>query len=320
VLEKEPKVDQLIIMAALPLYHIFGFTACFLLSIHAGGQCILIPNPRDIPGLVKELAKSRVNYLPGVNTLYNALLNHPDFRKIDWSMLKCAVGGGMAVQQMVAERWFGATGVPIVEGYGLTETSPVLTCNPPTVTEWTGTIGLPLPSTDISIRDDDNNEVPLGERGEICARGPQVMHGYWGLPDQTAESMTSDGYFRTGDIGIIDDEGRIKIVDRKKDMIAVSGFNVYPSEVEAVASDHPGVLECAAIGIPDVHSGERVKLFVVRSDPNLTEEALLAHCQAHLTNYKVPKAVEFKSELPHTNIGKVLRRQLRDEKQSAKAA
>lgn len=247
VLEREPRVDQLTIMAALPLYHIFGFTACFLLSIHAGGKCILIPNPRDIPNLIKEFAKYSVNYIPAVNTLYNALLNHPDFGKIDWSMLKCAVGGGMAVQQTVAERWFKATGCPILEGYGLTETSPVLTCKPATATEWSGTIGLPLPSTDISIRDDGDNEVPVGEWGEICARGPQVMAGYWRLPDQTAAAMTPDGYFRTGDIGVIDEVGQVRIVDRKKDMIAVSGFNVYPNEVEAVATGHPGVLECAAI-------------------------------------------------------------------------
>jgi long-chain acyl-CoA synthetase len=218
VLEKEPEINQLTILAALPLYHIFGFTACFLLSIHAGGQCILIPNPRDIPNLIKELAKSNVNYFPAVNTLYNALLNHPDFEKIDWSMLRCAVGGGMAVQQAVAERWLRATGCPIVEGYGLSETSPVLTCNSVTATEWSGTIGLPLPSTDISIRDDDNNELPVGERGEICARGPQVMAGYWQLPDQTAAAMTPEGYFRSGDIGVIDEVGRVRIVDRKKEM------------------------------------------------------------------------------------------------------
>jgi long-chain acyl-CoA synthetase len=320
VLEKEPKVDQLTILAALPLYHIFGFTACFLLSIHAGGQCLLIPNPRDIPNLVKELAKTRVNYLPAINTLYKALLNHPEFGKLDWSMLKCAVGGGTAVQKSVAEQWFKATGCPILEGYGLTETSPVLTCEPATATEWSGTIGLPLPSTDIVIRDDDNNEVPVGERGEICASGPQVMAGYWRLPEQTAGAMTPDGYFRTGDIGIIDETGRVTIVDRKKDMIAVSGFNVFPSEVEAVASGHPGVRECAAVGVPDVRSGERVKLFVVRNDPNLTEQELQAYCRAHLTNYKVPKTVEFKSELPHTYIGKVLRRQLRDESKQPKAA
>jgi long-chain acyl-CoA synthetase len=318
-LEKEPKVDRLTVMAALPLYHIFGFTACFLLGVHTGGQCIVIPNPRDISSLIKELTKNSVNYLPAVNTLYTALLNHPDFGKIDWSMLKCAVGGGMAVQQTVAERWLRATGCPIVEGYGLSETSPVLTCNPVTATEWSGTIGLPLPSTDISIRDDDNNEVPLGERGEICARGPQVMPGYWRLPDETAAVMTPDGYFRTGDIGLMDEVGQVRIVDRKKDMISVSGFNVYPNEVEAVVSGHPGVLECAVVGIPDARSGEAVKLFVVRNDPNLTEEELLAYCQTHLTGYKVPKSVEFKATLPHTYIGKVLRRQLRDEKQGTTA-
>lgn len=313
VLEEEPKVDRLIILAALPLYHIFAFTACLLVGFHTGGQCILIPDPRNIPNLIKELAKRTVNCLPAVNTLYNALLNHPDFGKLDWSVLKCAVGGGMAVQQAVAERWFRATGCPIVEGYGLSETSPVLTCNLVTATEWSGTIGLPLPSTDISIRGDDNNEVPLGEAGEICARGPQVMLGYWELPDETASVMTPDGYFRTGDIGIINEMGQVRIVDRKKDMISVSGFNVYPNEIEAVVSGHPGVRECAAIGIPDARSGEVVKLFVVPNDPNLTEEELLAYCQTRLTNYKVPKSVEFKPELPHTYVGKVLRRQLRDE-------
>jgi long-chain acyl-CoA synthetase len=296
----------------LPLYHIFAFTACFLVGSHTGGQCILIPDPRNIPNLIKELAKRTVNYLPAVNTFYNALLNHPDFGKIDWSMLKCAVGGGMTVQQAVAERWFRATGCPIVEGYGLSE-APVLTCNLVTATEWTGTIGLPIPSTDISIRGDDDNEVLLGEAGEICARGPQVMPGYWQLPDETARVMTPDGYFRTGDIGVINEMGQVRIVDRKKDMISVSGFKVYPNEIEAVVSGHPGVRECAAIGIPHARSGEVVKLFVVKNDPNLTEEELLAYCQTHLTDYKVPKSVEFMPELPHTNVGKVLRRQLRDE-------
>jgi long-chain acyl-CoA synthetase len=313
VLEEEPKVDRLTILAALPLYHIFAFTACFLVGFHTGGQCILIPDPRNIPNLVKELTKRPVHYFPAVNTLYNALLHHPDFGKIDWNMLKCAVGGGMAVQQAVAERWFRATRCPIVEGYGLSETSPVLTCNLATATEWSGTIGLPIPSTDISIRGDDNHEVPLGEAGEICARGPQVMPGYWQLPDETASVMTPDGYFRTGDIGVINEMGQVRIVDRKKDMISVSGFNVYPSEIEAVVSGHPGVRECAAIGIPHARSGEVVKLFVVVDDPNLTEEEVLAYCQTHLTNYKVPKSVEFKPELPHTYVGKVLRRQLRDE-------
>jgi long-chain acyl-CoA synthetase len=315
VLENEPKVDRLTVMAALPLYHIFALTGCFLLSVRTGGQSILIPNPRDIPGLIKELAKYKVNHFPAVNTLYNALLNHPDFGKIDWSMLKCAVGGGMAVQKLVADRWFRATGSPMWEGYGLSETSPVLTCNPPTAPEWDGTIGLPMPSTDISIRDDDNNEVPLGEPGEICARGPQVMPGYWKRPDETANVMTPDGFFRTGDIGIMDETGRTRIVDRKKDMITVSGFKVFPNEVEAVVSSHPGVLECGVIGVPDPRSGDAVKLVVVKKDPDLTESALITYCQTRLTPYKVPRLVEFRTELPKTNLGKILRRQLRDESQ-----
>jgi long-chain acyl-CoA synthetase len=317
MLEKEPKVGRLTIMAALPLYHIFALTACFLLGVQTGGVCILIPNPRDLPSLIKELAKYPVNHFPAVNTLYNALLNHPDFAKIDWRMLKSAVGGGMAVQQSVAERWFKATGCPIVEGYGLSETSPVLTCSSPLSTEWDGTIGLPMPSTDISIRDDDNNEVPLGQPGEICARGPQVMAGYWQRADETANVMTPDGYFRTGDIGVMDERGRVKIVDRKKDMISVSAFKVYPNEVEAVVSGHPGVLECAAVGIPDTRTGEAVKLFVVKKDPSLTEADLLAYCHTQLTHYKVPKSVEFRADLPKTNVGKILRRQLRDEVQKA---
>jgi long-chain acyl-CoA synthetase len=317
MLTTEPKVDRLMIMAALPLYHIFALTACFMLGIRAGGCNILIPNPRDIPNLIKELAKYKVNHFPAVNTLYNALLHHPEFGKLDWSMLKCAVGGGMAVQQSVAEQWFKATGTPIREGYGLSETSPVLTCNSPLVAAWTGTIGIPLPSTEISIRDDDNNEVPLGHPGEICARGPQVMPGYWNRPDETANVMTPDGFFRTGDIGVMDEDGQVRIVDRKKDMISVSGFKVYPNEVEAVVSSHPGVLECAVVGVPNARSGEEVKLFVVKKDPNLTEADLLAYCHTQLTHYKVPKTVEFRTELPKTNIGKILRRQLRDEAQGA---
>jgi len=313
VLENEPKVDRLTVMAALPLYHIFALTACFLLSVRTGGQSILIPNPRDIAGLINEFAKYKVNHFPAVNTLYNALLNHPDFGKIDWSMLKCAVGGGMAVQKSVAERWFSTTGSPLWEGYGLSETSPVLTCNSPTDPEWDGTIGLPMPSTDISIRDDDNNEMPLGESGEICARGPQVMPGYWKRPDETANVMTPDGFFRTGDIGIMGETGRTRIVDRKKDMITVSGFKIYPNEVEAVVSSHRGVLECGVIGIPDPRSGEAVKLFVVKKDPKLTEADLIAYCQTRLTPYKVPRLVEFRTKLPTTNLGKILRRQLRDE-------
>ncbi|KYK43592.1 long-chain fatty acid--CoA ligase [Bradyrhizobium liaoningense] len=313
VLENEPKVDRLTVMAALPLYHIFALTACFLLGVRTGGQSILIPNPRDIPSLINELAKYKVNHFPAVNTLYNALLNHPDFGKIDWSMLKCAVGGGMPVQKAVADRWFTATGAPLWEGYGLSETSPVLTCSSPLDPAWDGTIGLPLPSTDISIRDDDNNAVPLGQPGEICARGPQVMAGYWKRPDETANVMTPDGFFLTGDIGIMDETGRARIVDRKKDMITVSGFKVYPNEIEAVVSSHPGVGECGVIGIPDPRSGEAVKLFVVKNDPNLTEADLIAYCQTRLTPYKVPRLVEFRSELPQTNVGKILRRQLREE-------
>jgi long-chain acyl-CoA synthetase len=316
-LETPPKVDRLTIVAALPLYHIFALTACFLLSVRTGGQCILIPNPRDIPNLLKELAKYEVHNFPAVNTLYNALLNHPDFGKVNWSKLKCAVGGGMAVHRSVAERWFKTTGHPILEGYGLSETSPVLTCNLPMATEWNGTIGLPMPSTDISIRNDDNREMPLGEPGEICARGPQVMPGYWNRPDETANAMTGDGYFRTGDIGMMDEVGQIRIVDRKKDMISVSGFKVYPSEVEAVVASHPGVLECAVVGIPDARSGEAVKLFAVKKDSNLTEAELMAYCRTQLTSYKVPRSIEFRADLPKTNIGKVLRRQLRDQAQAA---
>jgi long-chain acyl-CoA synthetase len=271
-----------------------------------------VPNPRDISGLIKELSKYRVNSFPAVNTLYSALLHHPDFGKIDWSMLKSAIGGGMAVQQAVADAWFKATGRPIIEGYGLSETSPVLTCNRGDITEWTGTIGLPLPSTDISIRDDDNNVVANGERGEICARGPQVMPGYWRRPDETALVMTSDGFFRTGDIGVMDSQGRVKIVDRKKDMISVSGFKVFPAEVEDVAMLQGGVMECAAIGVPDAHSGEAVKLFAVKKAPGLSEEDLRGYMIGKLASYKMPKHIEFRDELPKTNVGKILRRALRD--------
>jgi long-chain acyl-CoA synthetase len=319
-LDKPPHVDQILIVCALPLYHIFALTACFLLGLRAGGANLLIPNPRDIPGFIKELAKYQVNKFPAVNTLYNALLNHPDFRKLDFSMLKIANGGGMAVQRSVAERWQAATGCPIAEGYGLSETAPVLTCNPPTATAFNGTIGIPLPSTLLSIRDDAGDEVPLGQAGEICARGPQVMAGYWNRPDETARVMTADGFFRTGDIGVMSEDGYTKIVDRKKDMILVSGFNVYPNEVEEVIAGHPGVLESAVIGLPDEKSGEVVKAFIVRKDPNLTAEDVIKFCHAQLTNYKVPKQIEFRTELPKTNVGKILRRQLRDEKKESAAA
>jgi long-chain acyl-CoA synthetase len=311
-LEKGPKIDQLLIVTALPLYHIFALTACFLLAMRAGGVCLLIPNPRDIPNLVKELRKYKPSMFPAVNTLYNALLNHPDFGKIDFSQLKASNGGGMAVQRAVADRWLKTTGCPVIEGYGLSETSPTLTCNTADSAAFSGTIGLPVPSTELSIRDDAGNEVPLGEPGEICARGPQVMPGYWQRPDETAQVMTKDGFFRTGDIGVVNDKGMFKIVDRKKDMVLVSGFNVYPNEVEDVLAMHPGVLECAVIGVPDPTSGEAVKAYVVRRDPALTEEELKAFLAQHLTGYKRPRHIEFRDELPKTNVGKILRRALRD--------
>jgi long-chain acyl-CoA synthetase len=317
-LHKGPKIDQLFVVTALPLYHIFALTACFLLAMRAGGVCLLIPNPRDIPNLVKELAKYKVNFFPAVNTLYNALLNNPDFGKVDFSMLKSANAGGMAVQRAVAERWLKATGCPIVEGYGLSETSPVLTCNTGDSSEFTGTIGFPFPSTEISIRDDAGHEVPLGQPGEICARGPQVMAGYWQRPDETAQVMTRDGFFRTGDIGVMDEKGMVRIVDRKKDMVLVSGFNVYPNEVEDVIAMHPGVLECAVIGVPDAASGEAVKAYVVRRDLALTEEELKAFIAERLTGYKRPRHIEFRAELPKTNVGKILRRALRDEAMAKK--
>jgi len=254
-----------------------------------------------------------------VNTLYNGLMHHPDFKKLDFSKLKISNGGGMAVQRPVADQWRAITGCFIAEGYGLSETSPTLTCNPATATEFTGTIGIPVPSTWISIRDDDGNEVPLGQPGEICAKGPQVMSGYWNRPEETEKVMTADGYFRTGDIGIMDETGYTKIVDRKKDMILVSGFNVYPNEIEEVIASHPGVLECAVIGVPDSGSGEAVKAFVVKKDPNLAAEDVVKFCREQLTGYKVPKQIEFRTDLPKTNVGKILRRQLRDEKKAEAA-
>jgi long-chain acyl-CoA synthetase len=312
-----PKLDQIFIVCALPLYHIFALTACYLLAVRAGGVNLLIPNPRDIAGFIKELQKYQVNSFPAVNTLYNALLHHPDFKKIDFSRLKISNGGGMAVQRPVAEQWKQATGCGIAEGYGLSETSPTLTCNTATSTDFNGSIGIPVPSTYISIRDDAGNEVPLGQTGEICAKGPQVMTGYWNRPDETAKVMTGDGYFRTGDIGVMSADGYIKIVDRKKDMILVSGFNVYPNEVEEVIAGHPGVRECAVIGIPDEKSGEAVKAFIVKKDPNLTAEDVIRFCREQLTAYKVPHHIEFRTELPKTNVGKILRRQLRDETKAA---
>jgi long-chain acyl-CoA synthetase len=311
-LKKGKQVEQMTIVTALPLYHIFALTACGLLSMRIGGMCLLIPNPRDIPGFIKELAKYKFHMLPAVNTLYNGLLNNPAFAKLDFGELKAANGGGMAVQRAVAERFFKLTGVPIIEGYGLSETSPVLTCNRADNTEYTGSIGLPVPSTEISIRDDEGKELPLGEPGEICARGPQVMAGYWQRADETAKVMTADGFFRTGDIGVMDAAGQVKIVDRKKDMVLVSGFNVYPNEVEDVVASHPGVLECAVVGVPDAASGEAVVLFVAKKDPALTEQELRKFLGEQLTAYKRPKHIVFRQELPKTNVGKVLRRELRD--------
>jgi long-chain acyl-CoA synthetase len=316
-LSQPPHIDRMIIVCALPLYHIFALTACFLLGVRAGGTNLLIPNPRDMAGFVKELMKYQVNFFPAVNTLYNGLLNTPGFDKIDFSKLKISNGGGMAVQRPVADRWKKLTGCGIAEGYGLSETSPALTCNLATAENFSGSIGIPMPSTYISIRDDDGNEVPLGTPGEICAKGPQVMAGYWNRPEETANVMTSDGYFRTGDIGVMTPDGYTKIVDRKKDMILVSGFNVYPNEIEEVIASHPGVLECAVIGVTDARSGEAVKAFVVKKDPNVTAEDIIKFCGTQLTNYKVPKQIEFRTGLPKTNVGKILRRELRDENKAA---
>jgi len=306
-----------VIITALPLYHIFSLTVNCLVMMVVGGENVLITNPRDIPGFVKELGKHKYSIITGVNTLFNALLNHPDFAKLDFSSLKLAVGGGMAVQKAVAERWKQVTGTPLIEGYGLTETSPSATANPPGATEFSGAIGVPMPSTEIVLRDDNDRDVPHGQPGEICIRGPQVMAGYWQRPDETAKVLGKDGFLHTGDIGIMDEKGFIRIVDRKKDMILVSGFNVYPNEIEQVVAMHPGVLEVAAIGVPDEHSGEVPKIFVVKRDPQLTEHDLLEHCKKELTGYKRPKYVEFRSDLPKTNVGKILRRALREEKKAA---
>jgi long-chain acyl-CoA synthetase len=301
-----------ITITALPLYHIFALTVCAMMSMRIGGQCVLIPNPRDIPGFVKELAKYKFHVFPAVNTLFNGLLNNEEFKKLDFSRLILSAGGGMAVQEAVAKRWLQATGCPICEGYGLSETSPVATANRTDTDKFTGTIGLPVPNTEIAILDDDGKHLPVGATGEIAIRGPQVMAGYWNRADETAKVMTPDGFFRTGDIGIMDADGYTKIVDRKKDMILVSGFNVYPNEVEGVVAGHPGVLECAAVGVPDENSGEAVKLFVVKKDPALTERDVMEYCKEHLTGYKKPKYVEFRTDLPKTNVGKILRRELRD--------
>ena len=307
----KPRPPQLQFLCALPLYHIFALTVNSLMGVATGSHNILIANPRDIPAFVKDLQKYKIHVFPGLNTLFNALMNNADFQKLDFSALLLVFGGGMSVQRPVAERWLEMTGCPITEGYGLSETSPVATANRMDVQGFTGMIGLPISSTDISIRDDDGLEVELGGVGEICIHGPQVMAGYWNRPDETEKAMTPDGFFRTGDMGYMDAAGYIKIVDRKKDMILVSGFNVYPNEVEEVVASHPGVLECAAVGVKDEHSGEAVKVFVVRRDPELTEANIKAHCIANLTNYKRPRFIEFRDALPKTNVGKILRRELR---------
>ena len=301
-----------VFVTALPLYHIFSLVANCLTGMKYGALNVLITNPRDMPAFVKTIAGLRFSVITGVNTLYNGLLNTPGFESVDFSRLKLAVGGGMAMQRAVAERWRAATGVPVVEAYGLTETSPAAVANRLDQTEFTGSIGLPLPSTEVSIRDDDGNEVGFDTPGELCVRGPQVMQGYWGRPDATAEVLSGDGWLRTGDMATIDEEGYLRIVDRKKDMIIVSGFNVYPNEIEDVVALHPGVLEVGAVGVPDEHSGEVPKIVVVKKDPGLTSEALIEHCREQLTGYKIPRRVEFRDELPKTNVGKVLRRELRD--------
>ncbi|HEX8989005.1 MAG TPA: long-chain-fatty-acid--CoA ligase FadD [Rhodocyclaceae bacterium] len=301
------------IVTALPLYHIFALTANCLTFLKIGATNLLIVNPRDIPGFVKELGKYPFTVITGVNTLFNALLNNPDFAKLDFSTLKVTLGGGMSVQQAVAEKWKRVTGVPLLEAYGLTETSPAATINPLNLHEYNGSIGLPISSTEVAIRNSEGRDVPLGQSGELCVRGPQVMKGYWNRPEETAQVMMRDGFLRTGDIAVMDEKGFVRIVDRQKDMILVSGFNVYPNEVEAVVAMHPGVLEVAAVGVSDERSGEAVKIFVVRKDPALTADELIAHCRANLTGYKVPHRVEFRTELPKTNVGKILRRALRDE-------
>ena len=309
-----PAGEQPTSVCALPLYHIYAFTVNMMLGMRTGGKNILIPNPRDIPAVLKELSKHTFHSFPAVNTLFNGLANHPDFGTVNWSNLKVSVGGGMAVQGAVAKLWLEKTGCPICEGYGLSETSPSATCNPTTSKAYTGTIGLPLPGTWLKLLDDDGHEVPAGERGEIAIKGPQVMAGYWQRPDETAKSMTADGYFKTGDIGTVDERGFFKIVDRKKDMVLVSGFNVYPNEVEDVVAKLEGVMECAVVGVPDEKTGEAVKLVIVKKNPALTEQQVREFCRANLTGYKQPKVVEFRTEMPKTPVGKILRRELRDKK------
>ena len=312
VLKKIPAGEQIVTVCALPLYHIFGFNSNMMLALHMGGANILIANPRDLAGTLKELSQHKFHSFPAVNTLFNGLGNHPDMAKVDWSHLKISVGGGMAVQSGVAKLWKEKTGCAIVEGYGLSETSPSASCNAVDSISYSGNIGLPMSNTEFKLLDDDGNEVPLGTPGEIAIRGPQVMAGYWQRPDETAKVMTADNFFRTGDIGTMDERGFFKIVDRKKDMVLVSGFNVYPNEVEDVVSSMPGVLECAVVGVPDAKSGEAVKLVIVKKDAALTEAQVRDYCKANLTGYKQPKVVEFRLDLPKTAVGKILRRELRD--------
>ena len=310
-LKKIPKGEQINTVCALPIYHIFGFNTNMMLSMRMGGCNILIANPRDLPGVFKDLAREKFHSFPAVNTLFNAMANHADFGTVDWSSLVISVGGGMAVQSATAKLWLEKTGCPIVEGYGLSETSPSATCNPVDSTAYSGNIGLPMPNTELTLLDDDGREVPIGTPGEIAIRGPQVMAGYWQRPDETAKVMTADGFFRTGDIGVVDERGYFKIVDRKKDMILVGGFNVYPNEVEDVVTQMEGILECAAVGVADAKAGEVVKLVIVKSDPAVTESDVRAYCEVNLTGYKRPKIVEFRSDLPKTPVGKILRRELR---------
>ena len=315
VMKSLPAGEQPTSICALPLYHIFAFTVNMMLGMRTGGKVILIPNPRDLPAVLKELSKHTFHSFPAVNTLFNGLANHPDFNTVNWKNLRVSVGGGMAVQGAVAKLWLEKTGCPICEGYGLSETSPIVSCNPVTAKEFTGTIGAPLPSTLMKLLDDDGREVTtLGQSGEIAIKGPQVMAGYWQRPDETAKVMTEDGYFKSGDVGVMDARGYFKIVDRKKDMVLVSGFNVYPNEVEEVVADMPGVLECAVVGVPDEKTGEAVKLVIVKKDPALTEVQVKEYCKANLTGYKQPKVIEFRTELPKTPVGKILRRELRDKK------
>ncbi len=311
-LKKIPAGDQVVTICALPIYHIFGFNTNMMLSMRMGGCNILIANPRDLPGMFKDLRGEKFHSFPAVNTLFNAMANHPDFSSVDWSGLVISVGGGMAVQSATAKLWLEKTGCPIVEGYGLSETSPSVSCVPVDSTTYSGNIGLPMPNTEMKLLDDDGVEVAMGAPGEIAIRGPQVMAGYWQRPDETAKVMTADGFFRSGDIGVVDERGYFKIVDRKKDMILVSGFNVYPNEVEDVVTQMPGILECAAVGVADAKAGEAVKLVIVKRDPSVTEDSVRAYCEANLTGYKRPKIVEFRTELPKTNVGKILRRELRD--------